>query len=183
MLDALAQAIDDRDPFGTGHAQRVTELAESVAARLRWDEQQLATLRIGARLHDVGKLLLPRTLLAKPGALDPWEWAQIRAHPVAGSTLIAPVLAARAALPCVLYHHERWDGDGYPTGRRGRAIPAVARIVALADAFDAMTSVRPYRDALTPHSALLEIERCAGSQFDPELASAFVAVCSDARAA
>ena len=183
MLDALAQAIDDRDPFGTGHALRVTELAEEVAVRLRWDEQRLAALRVGAQLHDVGKLMLPQELLAKPGALDAREWAQIRAHPVVGSTLIAPVLAARAALPCVLYHHERWDGDGYPTGRRGRAIPAVARIVAVADAFDAMTSVRPYRDALTPHSALLEIERCAGSQFDPELAAAFVAVCSDARAA
>ena len=183
MLDALAQAIDERDPFGAGHAQRVTELAEAVAVRLRWDEQLLEALRIGALLHDVGKLLLPHKLLAKPGALDPREWAQIRAHPVVGSTLIAPVIGARSALPCVLYHHERWDGDGYPTGRRGHAIPAVARIVAVADAFDAMTSVRPYRDALTPHSALLEIERCAGSQFDPELASAFVAVCSDARAA
>ena len=128
MLDALAQAIDERDPFGAGHAQRVTELAEAVAVRLRWDEQRLAALRIGARLHDVGKLLLPHKLLAKPGALDPREWAQIRAHPVVGSTLIAPVIGARSALPCVLYHHERWDGDGYPTGRRGRAIPAVARI-------------------------------------------------------
>ncbi len=183
MLDALAQAIDERDPFGTGHAQRVTELAEAVATRLRWDEQQLAALRIGARLHDVGKLLLPHQLLVKPGALNAHEWAQIRAHPVVGSTLIAPVMAARPALPCVLYHHERWDGDGYPTGRRGRVIPAVARLVAVADAFDAMTSERPYRDALTPHSALLEIERCAGSQFDPELASAFVAVCAEARAA
>jgi len=101
MLDALAQAIDDRDPFGTGHAQRVTELAEAVAVRLRWDEQRLAALRIGARLHDVGKLVLPQQLLTKPGALNPREWAQIRAHPVVGSTLIAPVIAARSALPCV----------------------------------------------------------------------------------
>ena len=183
MLEALAQAIDERDPFGAGHSRRVTALAEAVAVRLHWDEQRLATLRIGARLHDVGKLVLPPQLLLKPGALNSREWAQIRAHPVVGSTMIAPVVAARSALPCVLYHHERWDGNGYPTGRRGRAIPAVARIVAVVDAFDAMTSQRPYRDPLTPHSALLEIERCAGSQFDPELASAFVAVCSDARAA
>jgi HD-GYP domain-containing protein (c-di-GMP phosphodiesterase class II) len=102
---------------------------------------------------------------------------------VVGSTLVAPLVGARLALPCVLFHHERWDGDGYPTGRRGDAIPAVARLVAVADAFDAMTSMRPYRDPLTRHQALLEIERCAGTQFDPELAEAFVAVCADARAA
>jgi HD-GYP domain-containing protein (c-di-GMP phosphodiesterase class II) len=183
MLEALSQAIDDRDPFGAGHSRRVTALAEAVAVRLRWDESRLAALRIGARLHDVGKLVLPQQLLTKPGALAPREWAQIRAHPVVGSTMIAPILAARAAVPCVLFHHERWDGDGYPTGRRGVAIPAVARLVAVADAFDAMTSARPYRDPLTAHAALLEIERCAGSQFDPELASAFVAVCAAAQAA
>jgi HD-GYP domain-containing protein (c-di-GMP phosphodiesterase class II) len=171
VLESLAEAVD---PLSPGHAPRVARLAEAVALRLSWDEPSLSRLRIGARLHDVGKLAVPAHVLTKAGPLDQHERLLIRTHPLRGSQLLVAMPAAHAAIPCVLFHHERWDGDGYPTGRYGAAIPVEARLVAIADAFDAMTSGRPYREPVTASSALAEIERCAGSQFDPELAGAFI---------
>lgn len=176
MLVALSKLIEARDPFMRGHGARVAALANPVARKLGWDAAELETLAIGAALHDVGKLRVPRRILAKTDALDRSEVAQIRTHPTHGAAVVAAVPAARAALPYVLHHHERWDGRGYPHGLRGAEIPAEARLLAIADAFDAMTSVRAYRAALTGARALSEIHRCAGSQFDPEVARAFVEV-------
>jgi HD-GYP domain-containing protein (c-di-GMP phosphodiesterase class II) len=113
-------------------------------------------------------------VLGKPGPLDERELRLVRAHPLAGANLIWGGEMTRAALPYVLYHHERWDGRGYPSGRAGRAIPVEARVLAVADAFDAMTSTRPYRRALPFEGALAELARCAGTQFDPEIAEVFV---------
>jgi putative nucleotidyltransferase with HDIG domain len=174
MLAALAQALEERDAYSGGHSLRVTALAETIAERLGWDATRLLRLRIGALLHDVGKLAVPERVLRKTGPLDEHELAQIRAHPVAGVRLAAAIAPDRTTLACVLYHHERWDGRGYPSGRRGPAIPLVARVLAVADAFDAMISDRPYRPALAPEAALRELERCAGSQFDPGVAGAFL---------
>jgi HD-GYP domain-containing protein (c-di-GMP phosphodiesterase class II) len=176
MLAALSHAIEERDPFTRGHSARVTALAERVAVRLGWDEPLLATLRIGAQLHDIGKLAIPDRILRKPGPLDEDELAQVRTHPAAGARLIGPVGPARIAIPSVLYHHERWDGGGYPTGRAGATIAVEARLLAIADAFDAMTSDRSYRRALAHDVALAELDRCAGGQFDPDLTAAFVEV-------
>ena len=169
----LARAIEARDPYSSGHAARVTAIAEVVAARLGWDEEQIDVLRIGAALHDIGKLAVPDTVLRKPGPLSDEELDHVRAHPEEGARMLGLVGTLRAAVPCVLHHHERWDGSGYPAGSSGPEIPAGARVLAVADAFDAMTSDRPYRPALTGAFAVAELERCAGTQFDPEVVAVF----------
>jgi HD-GYP domain-containing protein (c-di-GMP phosphodiesterase class II) len=174
MLAALASALAARDPATAAHCARVTFLAGRLANWIGWDEHQLRTLEIGAPLHDIGKVTISEALLRKRGPLQPQELAEIRTHPAAGAKLISPVGPARDALPYVLYHHEHWDGGGYPTGRAGTEIPEGARLLAVADAFDAMTSTRPYRRALPTSRALRELERCSGSQFDPVLAFAFM---------
>jgi HD-GYP domain-containing protein (c-di-GMP phosphodiesterase class II) len=176
MVEALAHAIEARDPSTRGHAARVTVLAEEVAVRLGWGRERLATLRLGALLHDVGKLAVSSRVLRKPGPLTDAELRLIRIHPLAGARLIGRSPVARPAVPYVLYHHERWDGEGYPTGLAGRGIPLEARVLAIADAFDAMTSTRPYRLAVRPEEALAEVDRCAGTQFDPEVAELFLEV-------
>jgi putative two-component system response regulator len=174
MLAALASAQAARDPSTAAHCQRVTDLAVRLAAWMGWDADRLERLRVGARLHDIGKVMISERILSKRGPLSPQELAEIRTHPAAGARLIAPVGPAQDALPYVLYHHERWDGAGYPTRRVGADVPGGARLLAVADAFDAMTSTRPYRRALPMFHALSEIERCAGNQFDPEIAHAFL---------
>ena len=183
MVAALTRALEAKDPFSRGHSARVTALAEAVALHLAWDERRLAALRIGGLLHDVGKLTLSAALLAKRGPLSASERAEFRNHPAAGARLLAAIPAARVGLPCVLYHHERWDGRGYPTARAGAAIPIEARLLAVADAFDAMTSPRAYRSPLEPLLALEELARCAGTQFDPLLARTSVEVWSAMRTA
>jgi putative two-component system response regulator len=174
MLAALASAQAARDPTTAAHCTRVTYLAGRLAAWMGWDEARLRDLSVGARLHDIGKVMISETILRKRGPLSPQELAEIRTHPSAGARLIGPVDTAAEALPYVLYHHERWDGSGYPTRRPGPDVPEGARLLAVVDAFDAMTSTRPYRRALPTFHALAEIERYAGSQFDPELAHAFL---------
>jgi HD-GYP domain-containing protein (c-di-GMP phosphodiesterase class II) len=174
MLAAITRATLARDPDAPGHALRVALLAEAIGLRLGWDGPRLDTLRLGGRLHDVGKLAIAESILRKPGALTVDELEQVRLHPVIGARVVGAVTAARAALPGVLYHHERWDGAGYPLGRAGSRIPSDARVLAVADAFDAMTSDRPYRRALPVREALAEVGRCAGSQFDPRVAAAFL---------
>jgi putative nucleotidyltransferase with HDIG domain len=162
-----------------GHSARVAELAATLGASLGWPAERVEVLRLGGLLHDVGKLAVSERVLAKAGPLDPDELASIRQHPVTGARLLEHIAAARPALGCVLFHHERWDGDGYPTGRVGDAIPIEARVLTVADAYDAMTTSRPYRRALSTRAALGEIANCAGSQFDPVLATLFVAMWSE----
>lgn len=173
-LSAFAAAMDVCDPELGSHATRTAANAEAIARRLGWSDARLAHLRLGAALHDVGKVRVRAELLAKPGRLDEHEVAEVRAHPVEGAWLIAGVPSLQPALPYVLFHHERWDGLGYPTRRAGAEIPVEGRIMAVADAFDAMTSARPYRSALGLDAAVAEVRRNVGTQFDPELAVALV---------
>jgi putative two-component system response regulator len=179
-LDAYAAAMSVCDPGLGGHAARVGAHAELIARKLGWASERVDDLRLGAALHDVGKVSLRPEVLQKTGALDADEIAHIRAHPVEGAWLISGVRSLAPALPYVLFHHERWDGTGYPTRRSGQEIPVEGRILAVADAFDAMTSSRPYRAALAVDDALDEVARCAGTQFDPEIADLFLEALSDA---
>jgi HD-GYP domain-containing protein (c-di-GMP phosphodiesterase class II) len=172
MVAALASALAARDPLTAAHSTRVTFLADRLAVWLGWGEDRLSSLRAGVPLHDIGKLNVAPAILRKRGPLDEHELAEIRTHPVAGARLLAE--SAPEAVSYVLYHHERWDGGGYPTGRAGHAIPEGARLLSVVDAYDAMTSTRPYRRALPTTRALSEIGRCAGTQFDPYIARAFL---------
>lgn len=172
MLGAITRAVEERDQTH-GHGARVAALAEPVAYRLGWGPARIAALRFGAPLHDIGKVSVRSQVLRKSGPLTLDELAEIRTHPRTGAQLVLPLRVARAALPYVLFHHEWWNGGGYPLGIRGRSIPIEARLLGIADAFDAMTSARPYRHALSHERALAEIETCAGTQFDPELAAVF----------
>lgn len=171
---AFTAAMHVCDPTLEDHASRVAAYAEVLARRLGWTATQIEDLRLGARLHDVGKVNIRPEVLRKPDALDERELAEIRTHPVEGAWLIGGLRALAAALPYVLFHHERWDGAGYPTGRSGEDIPLPGRLLAVVDAFDAMTSARTYRPTLSVDEAVGEVDRCSGSQFDPLLASTLI---------
>jgi putative nucleotidyltransferase with HDIG domain len=175
MLTEISRALEARD-HTHGHGVRVAALAEPVAERLGWSRERLALLRFGAPLHDIGKMRVRREVLGKAGPLTLEELAEIRQHPRAGAALVLPLRDARQALPYVLFHHEHWDGGGYPAGLHGRSIPVEARVLAVADAFDAMTSPRPYRRPLPLQRALTEVARCSGTQFDPLVAEIFLEV-------
>lgn len=175
LLATFSAALEARDPYLRGHSTRVTAFAEALARLLGWRGTRLEALHLGGSLHDVGKISVDANVLRKPGPLTEEELEQIRRHPVTGARLVESFDDFESALPYVLHHHERWDGFGYPHGLSGDGIPVEARLLGVADAFDAMTSARAYRPALTVEQALVELERCAGTQFDPELARTFVA--------
>jgi HD-GYP domain-containing protein (c-di-GMP phosphodiesterase class II) len=172
----LTRTLNARDPDGAGHALRVTALALRLAEAVGAGPERVEAIRAGGPLHDIGKLALDPAILRKPGLLDRGELEEIRTHPVVGTRMLEGIRSLRGALACVLYHHERWDGAGYPHSLGGAEIPLEARILAVADAYDAMTSDRPYRPAMTRDEAVVEVERCSGTQFDPELARAFLAL-------
>jgi HD-GYP domain-containing protein (c-di-GMP phosphodiesterase class II) len=174
-LLSISLAIESRDPYTRGHGARVTTFAMIVAERLGCSSEVLEAIRLGGPVHDVGKVRIPDDVLLKAGPLDDDEQEVVRVHPQVGADLVRHVAALQPGLACVLYHHERWDGLGYPLGLSGRAIPREARVLAVADAFDAMTSTRPYRRALPQSAAIAELERCAGTQFDPLVSAAFAA--------
>jgi putative nucleotidyltransferase with HDIG domain len=172
-LAALSSAIEARDPYARGHSSRVTVFAQAVARGLRLDKERISVLRLGALLHDVGKLVVPSAVLLKRGPLTDEELGLMRRHPAAGARMLRSLGAPETILPLVLHHHERWDGAGYPAGRRGEEIPLEARVLCIVDSFDAMTSTRPYRAPRRPDEAWDELQRCAGTQFDPKLVEAF----------
>jgi putative two-component system response regulator len=170
----LANVIEARDQYTGGHVQRVQRYALLLAHALAWGAEAVSVLEFGALLHDIGKILVPRTVLNKPKKLASAEWALLRRHPEVGAEMLAGVDHLRRAIPYVRHHHERWDGSGYPDGLAGQGIPLEGRMLALADTFDAMTTDRPYRQALPREHALEEIRSRAGTQFDPELTAVFI---------
>jgi len=173
-LRALSVALDVRDRELEGHSQRVARYMELMARELRLAKADLPTLRRGALLHDLGKIGIPDEILRKAGKLESSEWTTMKRHPAYGARILAGIPFLSGAAEIVRHHHEHYDGSGYPDGLAGDEIPLGARIFALADAFDAMTSDRPYRKAMSLDDALKEIERCSGGQFDPAIASAFL---------
>jgi len=175
MLVSISRALEQRDSQ-LGHGARVSALAEPVALRLGWDRERVKALRTAAPLHDIGKVKVRPQILTKPGPLTPEERQEVQRHPQAGAQLVLPLRRFHDTLPYVLFHHERWDGAGYPAGLSGRGIPAEARVLAVADCFDAMISERTYREPLSHQEALAEVERGAGTQFDPVVAEIFVEV-------
>ncbi len=173
---ALANAIETRDPYTRGHTDRVKVLAQAIARRLGWGVEQLFDLWIGCTLHDIGKIGVPDHILNKPAPLTPEEFELMKRHPEIGATIIQDVPFLKPAVPYVYYHHERYDGKGYPTGLAGDKIPIEGRILAVVDTFDAVTSDRPYRTAGTWEDARKELQDCAGTQFDPNLVNIFIEV-------
>lgn len=175
-LQALVTALDFRDNETQGHSFRVVQYADMVARRLGLSEPDLTWIRRGAILHDVGKIGVPDAVLHKPGKLDENEWREMRRHPEIGHAMLCHIAHLAPALDIVLSHQERWDGSGYPRGLKGEEIPIGARIFAVVDTFDAMTSDRPYRPALSIDAAREEVARFSGKQFDPRVAEAFLAI-------
>jgi putative nucleotidyltransferase with HDIG domain len=173
-LTALAQAIELRDEYTSGHTHRVTKYAELLAEELHLPSSSRQLLQVGTPLHDIGKIGISDAILRKPGPLTPEEMEYMKSHTIKGAQMLEIISSLAPLLPIVRSHHERWDGSGYPDGLQRDQIPPLGRIVALADAFDAMTSDRPYRAALPMDHVFDEVQQRAGSQFDPEFAKVFV---------
>jgi putative nucleotidyltransferase with HDIG domain len=173
-LASLSNALEAKDAVTSQHTEEVVRLAVSVAAELGLDLDAVRNVELGAVLHDIGKVRVPESILNKPGPLTDEEWEVMKTHPEVGEHILRPIQSLNAILPIVRHHHERWDGGGYPDELAGRAIPLGARIVAVCDAYRAMTEDRPYRAALSNAEARKELHEGSGSQFDPDCVDAMI---------
>lgn len=173
---ALLRTYGAHDPETLAHVQRVGELAEQVARYLGKSEEEAQLVGDAARLCDLGKIAVSDLILAKPDQLDEEEWAQMRRHPIVGAEIVESISVLRPMAPAIRYHHERYDGQGYPAGLQGQDIPLEARLIAVCDAYDAMLRNRPFRPPLSPAQACRILRQEAGTQFDPALVEALLAV-------
>jgi PAS domain S-box-containing protein len=181
-LEGWARALDLRDDDTAQHSLRVTWATVELGRRMGLDPGELVNVRRGALLHDIGKIGVPDAILHKPGPLTEAEWAVMRRHPVIARDLLAPIAYLRDAMEIPVHHHERWDGSGYPDGLAGEGIPLAARIFAVVDVWDALTSDRPYRGAWSEEAALAHLHENAGRLFDPACVDAFLAMRREGRA-
>ncbi len=172
LLRSLLLTLHRHDPYTYRHSLRTVRLSLLLGHACALPRERLHALSLGAVAHDLGKLFVPAEVLRKPGKLTPEEWEVVRRHPGAGERLVLAAFPGSDAARVVLEHHERWDGAGYPLGLTGHEIDSGARVVAVADAYDAMTRTRPYREAMTYEEAAAELVRCAGTQFDPAVVDA-----------
>lgn len=173
-IKVLANTIEGRDPYTHGHVERVTIYAQWLAEALEWPQENLRMLAFGARLHDIGKIAIPDHILNKRGGLTPEEWEMMRQHPIRGAKILQNIKHLQPAIPYVLYHHERWDGSGYPHGLKGRDIPIEGRLLAIVDVYDALTTARPYHPARPRHEVYRHLTSGAGTLFDPDLVPLFL---------
>ncbi len=180
-IRALANAIDARDPYTSGHSERVTRFSVLIAENLGFSPEQLEELRYASLLHDIGKIRIRDAILHKPGKLTDDEFEEMKRHPEYGVEIMQPVRAFQTILPYMLHHHERYDGRGYPAGLSGAGIPLQARIMCVADCFDAMTSDRPYRSGMPVEAAVGELQKWRGSQFDPDATDVFLALIQEGK--
>lgn len=178
-IRALAAAIDAKETYTAEHSRRVAALAVPVGAALDLPASEIMCLQFAALVHDVGKIAVPDGILNKPGPLTPEEWGIMRRHPCKGAEILNNVHELAYVANVVRHHHERADGTGYPDGLRGEAIPLLSRIIAVADAYEVMTSDRVYRERRSPQAALEELRSCAGTQFDADVVEAFARVAQD----
>ena len=175
-IETLRRIVEAKDPYTRGHSDRVSDYSVLIGKKLGLPDADLEVLRIGGLFHDVGKVGVPDSILLKPGKLTDEEFAEIKKHPTVGAHILSTAKTFEDFIPIVKYHHERYDGYGYPDGLKGEDIPYFARIAAVADTFDAMTSKRPYRDALPLDIVKAEFKKYSGIQFDPNVAEAFLSI-------
>ena len=171
---SLVGALEAKDPYTRGHSERVASYGVELGRKLGLDSRSVRRLEYAALLHDVGKLRVSRLLLTKPGSLSPSEYQTIQEHPVVGASMVAQIPPLKDLAEYVRLHHERWDGQGYPLRVEGDSIPLFARILSVVDAYDAMTTTRPYRSALMHDEAIAQLIQGAGQQFDPEVVRVFI---------
>lgn len=170
----LANSIEGRDPYTFGHVERVTRYARWMGEALNWSSKRMRGLEFGARLHDIGKIVVPDDVLKKPGPLSQTEWDLMQQHPTRGVKIIHEIKLLRETIPYILCHHEKWDGTGYPSHLKGDEIPVEGRLLAIVDVFDALTTARPYRTARPLEDVVSVMKRSAGIHFDPFLIGVFL---------
>jgi len=175
-VKVIANAIEGRDRYTRGHVDRVTTYAKWLAEELRWPLDHIRILEFGARLHDIGKVTVPDQILNKPGPLNDEEWFIMRKHPTVGARILRDISHLQSAMPYILYHHERWDGTGYPEGLQGREIPIEARLLAITDVYDAVTTNRPYHPPQRYVDVIELLKSESGKHFDPDLVPIFLNV-------
>lgn len=173
-IETLRYTVEAKDPYTKGHSDRVAQYSLLIGKKMGLSEEEQNKLLIGGLFHDIGKIGVPDTILRKTEKLTDEEYSEIKNHPSIGAHILAPATIFQEIIPIVKHHHEKYDGRGYPSQLKGEDIPLYARIAAVADTFDAMTSKRPYRDALPVETVIAEVERCKGTQFDPQIADIFL---------
>ena len=174
MIQTLRYTVEAKDTYTRGHSDRVSEYSVLIGEKLGLSDEEIKTLRIGGLFHDIGKIGIPDSILLKPSKLTDDEYSEIKNHPAIGAHILSSAEIFKDIIPIVKHHHEKYDGHGYPGRLKGEEIPYLARIAAIADTFDAMTSKRTYRDALPLETVIAEFERCRGTQFDPKLDDVFL---------
>ena len=174
MVQSLADAIDAKDTYTNGHSGRVAEYSREIAKRYGYNTKEQSDIYMMGLLHDVGKIGVPDVVINKPGRLTDEEFEQIKRHPVIGDQILKNIQEMPSLSTGARWHHERYNGEGYPDGLKGDEIPEAARIIAVADAYDAMTSYRSYRDVMSQEVVRAEIMKCSGTQFDPKFAEIMV---------